>query len=397
MIRPFLLQLPEHTTVGPSEREPYNSSEMETLLAASSRGDLPILERLLPDNKDIDTRGSLLEDRSADGQEKITMLQAAASHGQLEVIEYLIRKGANVNLQNDGETRLLTAAYQGQSQVPEILIANGADINHKRFRGASALHEAVANVSGENLGKIAVVETLLSHGIDIEVADEDGHTALHCAALYGNLENGADVNARNNWGYNPLNSAASGGHLETAELLLDKGAEVNNNGKEEGCNGLGQAARHGHTSTVALLLDRGRQGTISTTHEPRTARSGTAATVSLLYQRGCAHQGPPSLFKAILTDPSDVVKLLLHQGVDINARDTTERSVLHFAVLGQRFERSNAHGVLHAGWEVLRFLLENGADATAEGSSGQTAKDLAVASNYIEAVELLESGNIYSR
>ena len=313
-----------------------------------------------------------------------------------------------MNLQNDGETRLLTAAYQGQSQVLEILIANGADINHKRFRGASALHEAVANVSGENLtGKIAVVETLLSHRIDIEVADEDGHTALHCAALYGNLEmvkiliiNGADVNARNNWGDNPLDSAASGGHLETAELLLEKGAEVNNNGKEEGCNGLGQAARHGHTSTVALLLDRGAKELSRRHMNPElllAARSGTAATVSPLYKRGFAHQGPPSLFKAILTDPLDVVKLLLQQGVDVNARDTKERSVLHFAVLTKRFERANAHGVLHPRSEVLRFLLENGADTTAEDASGQTAKDLAVASNYIEAVELLESGNILSR
>ena len=393
--------------MGSSERGSYSSIEMETLLAASSGGDLPVLERLLRDNKDIDTRGSLLKDTSEDEGEKITMLHAAASHGQLEVIEYLIRKGANVNLQNDGETILLTAAYQGQSQVLEILIANGADINHKRFRGASALHEAVANVSGENVtGKIAVLETLLSHGIDIEVADEDGHTALHCAALYGNLVmvkiliiNGADVNARNNWGDNPLDSAASGGYLEIAELLLEKGAEVNNHEKEEGCNGLGYAASHGHTSTVALILDHGAKELSPRHKKPElllAARSGTAATVLLLYKRGFAHQGPQSLFKAILMDPLDVVKLLLQQGVDINARDTKERSVLHFAVLGKRFERSNTHGVLHPRLEVLKFLLENGVDAKAEDSSGQTAKDLAVASNYIEAVDLLEYGNIHN-
>ena len=90
------------------------------------------------------------------------------------------------------------------------------------------------------------METLLSHGIDMEVADKDGHKALHCAALYGSLEmakilisNGADVNARNKWGDNPLDSAESGGHLEMANLLLDKGARVNNNEEEEGCNGLG--------------------------------------------------------------------------------------------------------------------------------------------------------------
>ena len=73
------------------------------------------------------------------------------------------------------------------------------------------------------------------------------------------------------------------------------------------------------------------------------------------------------------------------------ARRRHQRSVLQFAVLGKRFERSNAHGVLHP-IEELRFLLENGVDAKAKDSSGETAIDLAAASNYIEAVELLESG-----
>ena len=385
--------------MGPPQKDPYSSTEMEALLAASSGGDLPALERLLRDNKDIDTRGSVRL-TNEDEEVQITMLDAAASLGQIGTTEYLIRKGANVNLQNDGETRLLTAAYKGQNQILEILINNGADINHKRFRGASALHEAVANVSAENLNrKIAVLETLLSHGIDIETADEDGHTALHCAALSGNLEmakilinKGASVNAKNNWADSPLDSAASGGHLEMAKLMLEKGTKVNN--EEEGCNSLGQAASHGCTSTVAWLLDHGAKAIPPRHMRPElllAARSGTAATVSLLYERGFAHQGPQSLFKAVLMDPLHTIKLLLRQGIDINARDSMGRSVLHWAVLGKRFECSNAHGVLHPRLEVLQFLLDNGVDAKAENSAGQTAKDLAAASKYAEAVDLFES------
>ena len=125
------------------------------------------LERLLRDNKDIDTRGSI-KDTNEDEDVKNTMLDAAASQGQIKTTEYLVRKGANVYLQDDGETRLLTAACRGQCPILEILINNGADINHKRFRGASVLHETVANVSAENLnGRNAVLETLPSYGIDI--------------------------------------------------------------------------------------------------------------------------------------------------------------------------------------------------------------------------------------
>ena len=48
-----------------------------------------------------------------------------------------------------------------------------------------------------------------------------------------------------------------------------------------------------------------------------------------------------------MIDPLDVIKLLLRRGVDIHARDTKGRSILHFAVLGKRFERFKVDGVLH--------------------------------------------------
>ena len=96
------------------------------------------------------------------------MLGAAASQDKIEIVEYLIRKCANMNPQNDGETKLLNAAYQRQHQISKILIINGAGINQKRFRGASVLHETVANVPAENLnGKNAILETPLSHGMVI--------------------------------------------------------------------------------------------------------------------------------------------------------------------------------------------------------------------------------------
>jgi len=386
----------------PSKRDLYSSTEMEALLAAASGGDLPTLERLLRHSVNIDTRGYLKGTSKEFISEPTTMLEAAASHNQLEMMEYLIRKGADVNWAYDGETALLTAAYQGRVQVLSLLIENGADINCKRFRGASVLHEAVHNVSADNLDrKIAVVEILLSHGFDIETTDVDGHTALHCV---GNLQiaeilvnKGADVNAKSISGDRPLDRAAVGGDLEIATFLIQKEAQVNN--KEEGCSGLGLAARNGYTSMVALLLDHGAKAII-----PRyknyellaAARSGTAATVSLLYERGFVHQGRPSLFMAILVDPLNVVELLLAQGVNINARSRKGQSVLHFAVLRRPVDRTGSRGVLLSRWEVLQFLLDKGADIEARDVNGQTAKDLATASNYVEAVGILEPRTIQS-
>lgn len=78
-----------------------------------------------------------------------------------------------------------------------------------------------------------------------------------------------------------------------AKLMLEKSTKISSD--EEGCSGLGQAATYGHTSTVALLLDHGAKAIFlqhTRTELPLAARSGMAATVSLLYERGFAHKGP---------------------------------------------------------------------------------------------------------
>ena len=76
-------------------------------------------------------------------------------------------------------------------------------------------------------------------------------------------------------------------------LMLEKGTKISS--EEERCSGLGQAASYGYTSTVALLLDHGANAIFPRHMRPElllAARSGMAATVSLLYERGFAHSGP---------------------------------------------------------------------------------------------------------
>ena len=384
----------------------YNTTELKNLFTAASQGDLDTLQRLLRDEADIDAIGTWDDGNNGyndqEGSSQWTMLTIASYHRQIPTIRLLLSKGASIDFrpQND-ETALMTAAYQGHADIFQILLDNGADISRKRFGGASLLHEAVANVSPDNVdGKTHIIYKLLDQGFPIETADDEAHTALHHAALIGTLplvtllaKRGANINAKNAWGDVPLDKAALSGHTHVVEFLLSHGAEVNHS--TGGCNGLGFAARNGHGPVVTLLLDRGAKAAPAECKRPEllcAARSGDVSVVQELVRRGFAHQATAALFKAVLTDPVRVVELLIdHGAADVSARNRKGQAPLHMAVLSKRWERSDARGVVDPRIEVLALLLDRGADGMATDFQGQTAMGLAVATGYTAAVELLQA------
>lgn len=66
--------------------------------------------------------------------------------------EYLIRKGANVNIigGQDGNTALTWAAFKGSKSLVELLLQNGADINHVNYKKNSALILSIDSARGNH-------------------------------------------------------------------------------------------------------------------------------------------------------------------------------------------------------------------------------------------------------
>ena len=391
----------------PSEKKMYSLAEMDVLLAAAREGDVLTIGRLVRPELDIDTRGR--HEDCPNERVGSTMLEKAATHSQLDTMKFLIQQGANIDsfrrdIPDEENTILLKAAFMGRPDVAKVAIENGADINRRRFRGSSVLHEAVEDISAENLeSKVAVVEILVKHGLDIDVFDEDGYTALHWVAGSGNfhmakvlVSEGANVNAHVKHRDTPLDRAAWGGNLELAKFLLQEGAVANVDAA--GCRGLGWAASSGQTALVSFLLDNGAE---ANTTPPITcpelfeaALSGNAETVALLYKRGFASQGAYSVRAAIMQGQLSAVEVLLAQGIDINAtRGRDGQSFLHAAVLCQSYRAKSRAEVVKSElpWNEVRFLLDKGADATIRASNGQTALDLAVVSGLMDAVEIFDA------
>ncbi len=107
-----------------------------------------------------------------------TALHFAAFGGQVDVLELLLKRGAEVDARAKTKfdnTPLQAAALTGQVEAIRRLIAHGADVRVKQAEGATALHEAAA------LGNEQLATLLLDAGADVNARDHDGSTPLDIA------------------------------------------------------------------------------------------------------------------------------------------------------------------------------------------------------------------------
>jgi ankyrin repeat protein len=175
--------------------------------------------------------------------------------------------------------------------------------------GQAALHYAV------NESSIEVVQLLIKHGADINMPNRYGRTPLHVAAMYNRwdsaealLDAGADMTLRDIWGHQALlmaehidrsvalllitrgapldassmnldsylNLAARGGYVEAAKRLVAAGADVwgkNTDGKSK----YAIAKEHGHEELAKIILQLAPRPSLSEQEETgSTIGSGTS-------------------------------------------------------------------------------------------------------------------------
>lgn len=153
--------------------------------------------------------------------------------------------------------RFLEAVKRGDVNEVTRFIEEGVDINLTNDLGGTAVHIASGS---EN---IKMVELLLNHGAAVDGVREHVVTPLQCAAMDGNVKmaeylisRGAFVNKRSQEGYTPIYRAALNGNLKMVELLISQGADVNiaDNNLE---TPLHMAANRGHFEVAKVLIING--------------------------------------------------------------------------------------------------------------------------------------------
>jgi len=137
---------------GPAASSATVNSNSTGLIAAAEAGDLNTVQALL-------AKGANVNETDRDGD---TALIAASMHGNLQVVRAVLAKGSNVNAkERHGITALIAAAGAGHPDIVRVLIANGADLNAEAQAGGrvrTALSTAQAN------GNTQVMTVLLQAG-----------------------------------------------------------------------------------------------------------------------------------------------------------------------------------------------------------------------------------------
>jgi hypothetical protein len=104
----------------------------------------------------------------------------AAVQGNQRLVAYFVRKGYDINYENDGgATPLSAASVGGDSRMVGFLISEGADVNRKdRLIGETPL------MAASEMGKLETVSALLRSGADPCATNKQGHTAEGLARAY---------------------------------------------------------------------------------------------------------------------------------------------------------------------------------------------------------------------
>src|SRR5712672_497453 len=140
---------------------------------ASALGDLEAVRELVGGDR------GLVNAFAADG---FYPLGLAAFFGHREIVEFLLKNGADVNAAARNAqkvTALHGAVARRDVEIVKLLLEGGADANAKQERGFVPLHDAAAN------GNLALVQLLVSHKARADARSEDGKTPGEMAAERG--------------------------------------------------------------------------------------------------------------------------------------------------------------------------------------------------------------------
>jgi ankyrin repeat protein len=184
------------------------------LRAAAASGNLATVDLLLQRGADVNANPD-------DGDDRGTVLMAAARSGKLDVIEEILKYHPDIGKKDlAGRTALQHYVGQGKKsadteQIIQELVAAGADVNTRDNQGENLLFSACYNIK--------TVKPLVHAGADLNTTNNNGFTAIMMCTrpdfINAMIDAGADLSAQNKYRQTAAQWYRSTGLKEQAEIL----------------------------------------------------------------------------------------------------------------------------------------------------------------------------------
>jgi len=312
-------------------------------------------------------------------------LHYCAYYDKIEITEYLISKGANVDITKDnGSTPLLVALLGEHIKIAQLFIDKGANLNYQRPDGLTALL-ACANNSFNDFA-----EMLIKKGVDFNARAYNHTNALNLAVFNGNnylakllLEKGIEYIASDN-GYSPLMIASFYGNFNAVRLLvLYKGKDIIQYTSPKYGSAFDQAISQQHTD-IAEFLQKPKFSVFDLLDLSinKMVVDSVKQNPKLLKVKN--NEGFTLLHKAIYLFNQPVLEDLIKLTKDINIADTLGRTPLFYAVF-----LNNVNAV--------KALINQNANVNYADNEGYTPLFIAEQNENKEIVKLLKTQNAQKR
>ena len=324
---------------------------------------------------------------------------AARNYCHMEVVQAIISHGVDVNITNKMNiTALMIACKEGNKEAINVLLNAGADHNIADAYGHTWLHYAARNYRQPE-----VLQTIINHGVDVNVTNEHKITALMLACEKGNkdvinilLDAGADHNITDAYGDTWLHYAARNyWHPEVLHSLISHGVGVNATNRKN-ITAFMTACAKGNKDIINVLLNAGADPDKADTDGDTCLHYAARhychmEVVQALISHGIDvnvtnKKNVTSLMISCRERNKDDVDVLLNAGADPNIADDDGDTCLHKILHREYLSLEYDH-------ETLQMLLDHGAPVNAANKNHQTAYMLACDQGNIDAMyALLNAG-----
>ena len=245
------------------------------------------------------------------------------------------------------DTRLVDAARRGDAKAVQALLGEGVNVNLPQPDGATALHWAA------HRDDLVMADMLIRAGAAVNVAEDGGVMPLVVACGNGSvamvdrlLTAGADPNVGRE---SAVLAAARSGNVEVMTLLLARGGDANAKEASRGQTALMWAVAERHPDVARVLIEKGADvGSKTIPVRPAGGRGGMGGG-------GNGANGFTALLFATRAGDLPSVQLLVKAGANVNDAAADGLSALVLATVRGHVD-------------VALFLLDNGADANAVGA-----------------------------